>query len=175
MNSLIIGFAGPAGAGKDTAAAYLRMAYGFKIVGFADPMRNAWRAMGLPMPKTVEEKQDKLPGFDFSYRDGMQKLGEEWGRQLDPNMWVKLAEDRIEGRTVFSDVRYPSEAAMIKSHGGIIVNIKGRGYKLGTEQVQHPSERGVVGHYDIKNTGKLDDFYTELHNLVTRLMELEYV
>jgi len=142
---LIIGLTGPAGSGKDTAAAYMERRYSFLPIAFASPLKRALAAMGFEEPFNRDLKEATLPDFDFSYRKAAQTLGTEWGRSLDPNLWVKLAMRQIKEPKpyVFTDVRFDNEAEIIRAAGGRIWHVIGRKADLG-DRASHASENGVL-------------------------------
>jgi len=133
----ILGFCGYATAGKDTAALGL-IAAGWTRVAFADAVRNALTAIN-PIVQYVGADTvhiDRLanllrfrPYAELKpfIREELQRLGTEAGRQIHgEDCWVRIAErkiDAIPGNVVLTDVRFPNEAAAIRSWGGKIVRI----------------------------------------------------
>ena len=59
---MILGFAGPAGAGKDTAAAHLVAHHGYERRAFADPMRAALYALARRRSGAVGARSRGRPG-----------------------------------------------------------------------------------------------------------------
>lgn len=171
---MLIGLAGKAGSGKDTAGTYLRTQYGFQSYAFAQPLKIGLAAMGFAEPKR-DEKELPIPGFDFSWRQAAQKLGTEWGRELDPDIWLKLAEYKM--RTVpwlaITDVRFENEAASIRKHGGHIFHLTGREYEMQSDTQQHPSEAGIAFNpatdYMINNQTTLDNLYARLRDAINQI------
>ncbi len=173
---MLIGLAGNAGVGKDTAAGYLRAAHGFRQIAFADPIR-AMLLAALPLePKDFEHgrKEEVLPEIEKSPRQLMQLLGTEWGRNLvHPEIWVQLAEDKVLaehvtlGRAlVISDVREENEAAMIRKHRGVIVHLR---RKAAARVTVHSTEAGIGEHlrdWIIHNDGRPEDMFDMLDRLV---------
>lgn len=161
----VIGICGRAGAGKDTVGDWLVKNRGFKRISFATPIYAALEAIGFPAPATREEKEAKIEGFDFSWREAAQTLGTEWGRGLDKNLWLKIVEAKIAtGHFVITDVRFENEAQMIRKQGAII-HVGGRHSDLG-ERSSHVSEMPVMYYpgtdYVINNSGTMEELYTEL-------------
>lgn len=149
---MIIGFAGCAGAGKDTAADVLVRNFGFVKVALADPMKRAAREWFGWDEDVLWGSSDKRayvdPVFGFTARHALQQLGTEVGRRLHPDVWVehtmRVAETLVvasgwrytptgglerttrEARNpgvVISDVRFPNEVAAIQSAGGHVVRL----------------------------------------------------
>lgn len=92
---MLIGFTGRAQVGKDTAAAHLRAAHGFRQIAFADPLRAMLQTGFGLTAKDFEpgRKEELLPLIGKSPRQLMQSMGTEWGRTLvSPDVWVTLAE-----------------------------------------------------------------------------------
>lgn len=161
--SKIIGITGAAGAGKDTVADFLVEKYGFEKMSMAGPLKAGLVAMGFPEPLNRADKEKLIPGFDFTWREAAQKLGTEWGRGLDPNIWVKAVALRCRrgsDRIVISDIRFDNEATMIRQLQGRVLHIRGRAAEIGAAAAAHVSEAGVVvvPEYDgiIDNSGDFE-------------------
>jgi hypothetical protein len=155
----IVGLTGKAGAGKDTAAHLLceaLQARGRKTrtIAFADPIKAALLAMGVPSSYMHERhrKEIDIPSWGTSYRHLAQTLGTEWGRQHHgQDFWVRRLADRVVelgsmGRLpdvlVITDVRIQNEADWIKTRKGLLVEVT----RPDTSEVrQHVSEAGVKG------------------------------
>jgi hypothetical protein len=58
----------------------------------------------------------------------LQRVGTDEFRAADPNIWVRVLMDTIEEQSpdmaVITDVRFPNEAEVVKSLGGIVVNVR---------------------------------------------------
>lgn len=153
---IIIGLCGAAGAGKDTVASILRDAHDFSVEAFASPLYAAVSAMtGIPVDrlKSREFKEAPIPWLGgASPRRLLQTLGTEWGRDMiADHIWITLAERRVaeiaeQGcrGVVFSDCRFPNEAASIRSMGGVVWEVRRDGATcLRSDAAGHDSELGL--------------------------------
>lgn len=133
---LLIGLTGAAGAGKDTVASWLEHEWAFERMAFAEPLllmlHQLFAYAGVDGAWAVERAlKEKPTTLGYSYRHLVQTLGTEWGReQIAPDFWVRVAAQRIDStpllaasHIVFSDVRFPNEAAWIKSRGGYLARV----------------------------------------------------
>lgn len=168
----IIGFAGPAGCGKDTAGAVLITQHGYTRVSFAAPLKRALEAMGFPTPETADEKEAVIPWLGKSWRVLAQTLGTEWGREsIHPDLWVTLAlrELKPNGKYVFTDVRFENEARLIREFGGRVIHIKGRAHSMSDDTAIHASETGLgimSGDFVLNNCDTLEAFGAAVSELV---------
>lgn len=171
----LIGLTGAAGSGKSTAAEYLSRHFGFQVIKFAGPLKAGLSAMlrysGMSEKEiaTVIEGQNKEVPLDVlggrTPRHAMQTLGTEWGRTcMGGNFWVEMARSAVlrlprGSRILMDDVRFENEADMIRSLGGRIIMITGRGGITG----DHVSEKGV-GAPDlvIRNDSTIPEFQRRL-------------
>lgn len=148
QDTLMIGFHGPAGSGKDTMANGLQLWLGTRnseIRAFASPLKRMMAAANWPEPANRDLKEAYIEGFDFSWRQAAQTLGTEWGRALDSDLWVKLAtQNPCKEFTIFSDVRFDNEAKYIADYGGIVIDLQGRS---ASGVRAHVSEQGVKPQY----------------------------
>jgi len=144
----IIGFCGPAGAGKDLAAS---MVPGACRVAFADPIYHGLSTM-LGIQEAIlrdrSNKEEVIVGLGASPRQLLQTLGTEWGRRMVRDdvwlrvafwKWQQLAAGGI-SLIVVPDVRFENEARQIRSEGGEVWMI----HRPGVEPVAaHESEAGL--------------------------------
>lgn len=182
-----IGFCGPAGAGKSTAASHLVQHWRFNRVRFAEPLKAMLVALGLSAEHLdgalKEEPTPLLCGR--TPRQAMQWLGTEWGRDLiGPEFWIAAWQAAVERvppsftchggfnpirLIVADDVRFANEAQAIRDRGGIVVRIErpGAGSSSGGD---HASERtDFVPDRIIRNRGDLAGFRAEIDALAASL------
>lgn len=168
----IIGLAGCAGSGKDTVADLLLKQHGGYRRAFADPIREAAKAVfGLTdaQMQDRDKKEVEVPYWGRSPREILQLLGTESVRDVfGADTWVKSAElklaavlaaDAMETRgselLVYTDVRFPQEAGFIHSKGGVVVEVHRPGFGPVNE---HASDQGlpkICIDFDLMNRGDL--------------------
>jgi hypothetical protein len=181
MKPLLIGIAGVARSGKDTAAQHLVSHHGFQAYAFADPLRDGlMHILNLsPCDFDGAQKELPLPWLGRSPRQLMQSLGTEWGRNnVHPELWLLLAEQNLDllARThdetrgfVVSDVRFENEADFIRKRGGVVIHME----RIAALTVnQHSSENGVVrapGDIWLPNDGPFEELFTNLNHVVDTL------
>lgn len=138
-----IGIVGKLGSGKTSLANYLVAEFGYTKMSFADPMKDI-----------AKEFFDVEKGRPL-YRELMQKLGTDWFRSIDPDVWVKHLLKRATGdRMVVDDVRFPNEAKGLLDAGWLLVyldcsedirirRVLERDGSFDPACLSHPSETGV--------------------------------
>ncbi len=140
--TMIIGFVGFIGSGKDTAADYLVNFHGFRRDSFASTLKDAVACVF---------------GWDRTLLEGRTKESREWREQVDPwwskrlgkeitprwvlqywgtevcrngfhtDIWIASLENKIRktnDNVVVTDVRFPNEISAIKNAGGRVFRIK---------------------------------------------------
>lgn len=184
-----IGFCGPAGAGKSTAAEHLVKRWRFDRVRFAGPFKAMMLALGLSVDQVdgalKEEPSPLLCGR--TPRQVMQWLGTEWGRNLiGDGFWIaawQAAVERVPPRFTYrggfdpirlivaDDVRFANEAKAIRQRGGLVVRIERPG-AASASGGQHVSEQpDFVPDRIIRNTGDIDRFRAEIDALALSLRD----
>jgi hypothetical protein len=143
--TVIVGFAGKARSGKGTAARMLHDLWlGVKgdahILPFAKPIKDFAFLLGW------NGKKDKKG------RRLLQLLGTEIGRKcFRESFWIDKwwdavgafeAETRMPLLVISDDVRFDNEAEAIRSMGGLVVELTGRGGLKG-DTAAHKSEQGI--------------------------------
>ena len=167
----IIGLTGLAGSGKDTVRSYLQEQHAFAGMAFADPIRSMLAALLREVGASEDWMTDRLlkegtiPALGTSYRHLAQTLGTEWGRSVNPEFWLRIAQARLEVMreagvkcVVISDVRFLNEAHWISSEGGQVWRID----RPQAEAVRpHQSEliSHITPHRIIPNSGTLADLH----------------
>lgn len=173
----LFALAGPAGAGKTTAADYLVRRHGYIRLKFADPLKDMLRAIGLTEAE-IEGDLKEVPSKRLcgqSPRWAMQALGTEWGRRcIGDRFWVNLWAARAGsvfahgGRVVVDDCRFLNEAEAIRHEGGIIVGLTGRGGITGG----HESERvPISADTVVANDGSVALLESHLEGVLARWSE----
>jgi hypothetical protein len=171
-----IGITGKIGSGKSTAASILRDC-AFTERTFAEPLKSCALAFGFSYSEIYGSQAEKSAvntTWGISGREFLQKFGTEVCREQLPriiptmnNCWVKLATSNIVGNIVWSDVRFPDEAAAIKELGGIIIEI----VRPSNYQMFHTSEtQQIQSDMTIDNSGTIDDLRNNLHIVLTNYL-----
>lgn len=173
---MIIAITGLAGSGKNTVA---DMITGVPMA-FADPMKKFCQQIfgftneELFGPSEARERPSKRfcrpNGEPLTPRFALQTLGTEWGRNCDPDVWVKYAMWRAReieatanqngaGPVIITDLRFVNEAEHVLAAGGEIWRIDRPGLTRGS----HPSEIDIwspamdrLVAVNISNTGTLE-------------------
>lgn len=171
----LIGLTGRKYSGKSTAASYLRTSHGYVEYSFADPLKKAiidifdlpYSAVyGSELQKNTVDTYWKVSGRELMqvigtelFRDELVKyfphLEDVWSKRLYKDLISFNDED---DKVVVSDVRFPSDAALIRRLGGKIVKI----VRNESEQIQdsHMSEnQNIVPDIVIENNHSMEEFY----------------
>lgn len=180
MRKILIGLAGPAGVGKDTAAEFIADA-GLMRYAFAGPIKEALAAMGFSRSIYDQDgvKDEPIPDFGVSYRKLAQHLGTEFGRAILPDFWLRIAERTYRNLDVssdypwrgmvVSDVRFENEAAWIRREG-LLIHIVGPSRRpIAADGATHSSEAGIErlpGDVIVTNTGSLTFMFGQLEQAV---------
>jgi hypothetical protein len=181
---VIVAFTGRKGHGKDAAS--MALPDDFKLLRFADPLKNMIRSLlhdlnvaGDLIERLVEgDLKERSLGVlgGKSTRYALQTLGTEWGRGLvSRNLWADTFKTRSAGhpRVKVTDVRFQDEVDAIHSLGGIVIRIYNpRRIDLSSTSL-HDSETSIDAlEVDriIVNDGTLE----ELHDKVKKCLGLPY-
>ena len=168
---LVIGFAGKARSGKDTAGAYLVDQYQFLRYSFAQPLKDATNIMFHLTDKQIENKEKPAEPWGRSPRELYQKVGTDIARAIDVNVWVKGADifknDNPGRSIVITDVRFSNEADWIRSHGGVVIFLESKTRGI-HEHTDHSSENGLTGEdvdLIMENDGTIEAFHEKLEEM----------
>ena len=184
----IVGLAGLAGAGKDTAADRLCDEHGFERWAFAEPIRTMVMALLVEVGIDYDciydraRKERPTPHLDVSPRQMLQTLGMAFRDRFDPQFWVRATSmalglhdlpnsTPVHDRIVITDVRFPEEAAWIKSFGGVIVRIDRDGAGLAGPTGHHASEnQHIKASFRITNNGTVADLHEHIDHMAAYLL-----
>lgn len=150
----LVGLIGRKGSGKDTVAVTLTTR-GYRNVKFAGALKTMIRSL-LAYQGLDEETIERMVEGDLKEtptpylagrtpRYAMQRLGDEWGRQLmDEDFWVIVTRPLLRtGKAVATDVRYPNEVQAIIDEGGVPFGVEAEWIK--PTPGEHESEALIDG------------------------------
>lgn len=171
----LIAFFGPSKSGKDECARIvgdLVRPRPFLRIEFAEPIRWALEAMGVPRSHLRERKDE--PCADLGGRTGreaMVALGEGI-RAVDPLYYVRHALMRAEMRTrddesvAISDGRTVDEARAVRDAGGLCVWVQRP--SAAADAVLEPEVRALC-QAEIDNSGDLDHLRREVERVLAEV------
>lgn len=177
--SRLIGIAGRAGSGKDTAGAHLVECHGFDQYAFADPIRAMLGALGAFPAADLINRDTKEVVIDWlgkSPRQMAQTLGTEWGRELvHPQLWVLMAQRRWEsakaaGKSlVITDVRFENEVEWIQAQGGQVIVLERPGVQAVSAHASEQFNPADLADWFIRNDNTIDILLHRVDEAVTEL------
>lgn len=196
VEPIIVGLSGYAGSGKDTAAKGLLWTGEWSHASFAAKLKDMALAINPWVP--VRRGQLGYDEFNVAdeptawvrYAEYLEKVGHEQGKYgneevralqqrigtdagrnvLGDDVWVDAAmRDLPPGNVVFTDCRFPNEAAAIQDAGGYVIRIE----RPGTTPVNsHPSEHALDDFpFDARiiNDGTQQDLHQQLKTAIAML------
>lgn len=138
---ILLAMYGRARSGKDTAADYLAQQLGLYKYAFAEPLKTMLKSV-FGDHFHEGDRSGICPETGKSYREMMQTLGTEWGRNLmTDDVWINLVQKKWDwvkaggwaagapsfggfSGMILSDLRFDSEAEWVRSQGGYVIEIK---------------------------------------------------
>lgn len=174
--ALLIGIAGKARAGKDTAANRLRQVLdgSSHTLHFAGPLKEmaaAFAGEDLALYYDDVSKEEVIPWLGVTRRSLLQTLGSEAVKpHLGNDVWVKRLMVDVEANShldfiIVPDVRFDLEAQAIKDRGGVILHISRAAAGLPGALGAHASEAGIdpmLVDVDIENDTSIQSFWIEV-------------
>ena len=188
---VLIGILGKKRHGKDTIADYLVRQYGYTKREFADPLKEACKAVfGFTDDQVYGElKETKDPFWKVTPRHVLQYVGTELFRNqigtiiphVGKDIWVQallknvdtIRKNNPNANIVVTDVRFPNEVDIIRSIGGIVIRINRP--SINTTIDTHSSELEIDKlnvDCEILNEGSINDLELLLKDLMKFLFSL---
>jgi hypothetical protein len=118
---------------------------------------------------TLLDSELQGPLAKTSPRRMYQLVGTEWGRAVDADLWLKLAQKKLLNSKglIITDVRFPNEAEWVQRQEGYVMRIE---REATTVVANHSSENGIPDHlvdFFIPNDGGIGDMEHYLHAVIT--------
>lgn len=166
----IIALSGYAKSGKSTVAEIIRTIQPrWEIKSFAGKLREVASVLtGIPPDMFKGLKDNRLPGYDMTIREFLQKLGTDAIRNnLHQDTWVNalFSEYKETDKWIIDDCRFPNEAQIVSDFGGKIWRINRPGV---TATNNHTSETALDDWFFdvvIENTGDKDFLKSQIEEL----------
>lgn len=185
--SLIVGFRGHSGVGKDTACRILKTvlagratvescAIAARVKSIAHSL---YSHLGHQHPSHYDtcrpDRYVKLPLIDKSPVDIWCALGAAMRDYVYTNSWIDAAilHAQASDATLFclTDVRYPSEVEAVRRSGGVIVNVINPRAKPLNSPADHALDHWSGTYdYDLVNDGTETELENRVHRLSVKLL-----
>lgn len=163
-----IGITGLKRSGKNTVGAFIEKHHISNCMqaSFADPIRAISICMGFTHDQINVNKNEVNEIWEMSWRTFAQQFGTDIMRnRFQDDVWIKLGNQQLidnpTKKLVFTDIRFPNEAKLIRDMGGIVILVN---RPEAREEDSHSSEQGIL-------TGQVDYVINNLGNLVELEME----
>jgi energy-coupling factor transporter ATP-binding protein EcfA2 len=176
----LIGFSGRRGSGKDTIARLIQQVQPerrWHIRSVGEPIKAVCAALageGVAPYFSQQGKKEVLPAFGRTRGEMLQQVGLAL-RQWEPDIWVQAFFSQLpsEQFTIIPDVRFPNEADLIRSRGGLMFRVEGdplhqRGD--GTRDDLHLSETALDDYPHFTSVLHNNGSFTELEQQVRELL-----
>lgn len=166
---MIIAISGKAGSGKDTVGTFIykcltsakRTNIPF-VFHFADTLKESLsHIFNCPIEEFYRNKNGIVDGFNFTYREAMQKYGTAIRDLFGDDVWAKALFKGYDPKFPFiiCDLRYKSELEYIKKKdpNAILIRVNRPGIKLMNHESEIDLDSYKDWNYIIDNNGTLEE------------------
>jgi len=179
----LIGLSGRRGSGKDTVARLIQQMQPerqWQIRSVGEPIKAVCAALAGEDQAPYFSQQGKtelLPAFNHTRGEMLQQVGLAL-RLWEPDIWVQAFFSQLPAHhfTLIPDVRFPNEADLIRSRGGLMLRVEGDPLRQrgdGTRDDTHPSETALDNypHFaaTIWNSGSVADLERQVRELLVQM------
>ena len=175
---MLIGITGQKFSGKSTVAKMLSEMLGYKVVSFADKLKDVTCVLSGCTREQLEDYDFKesvlVPNHlkpycgnaEFpTYRAFLQHFGSEVMRDVNDNIWIDCTLDNCGKNAIISDVRFPNEAKAIKELGGVIIRVERVGLESNDTHSSETSMKQIIPDYIIENNKGLEELSLAVRHL----------
>lgn len=176
---MLIGITGQKFSGKSTVAKMLSEMLGYKVVSFADKLKDITCVLSGCTREQLENYDFKecelVPNHlkpycgnaEFpTYRAFLQHFGSEVMRGINDSIWIDCTLDNCGENAIISDVRFPNEAKAIKEQGGIIIRVEREGLQSSDTHSSETAMKQIVPDVIIDNNRDLRALYSNVSSWV---------
>ena len=176
---MLIGITGQKFSGKSTVAKMLSEMLGYKVVSFADKLKDVTCVLSGCTREQLEDYEFKecelVPNHlkpycgdaEFpTYRAFLQYFGSEVMRGVNDNIWIDCTLDNCGENAIIADCRFPNEAKAIKEQGGIVIRVERDGLQSSDTHSSETAMKGIVPDYIIENNKGLKELSNSVGHLV---------
>lgn len=176
----IIAFTGLSGSGKDLAASFFEDLPGnWRVLKFAALLKSVVAAFLSVSPEFLEKCKELDNLWGETNRKTLIRVSGVFKELYGDDVWIKSITnvlDEEKGRSfLVTDLRYPSEAEVLRSRGAYLVRINRfggeRGLPLEAKHTEHSETVGlsIKADYVIENYGTIEEFKHEIHKMLVDL------
>lgn len=181
---MLIAICGHKFSGKSTVARLLHNATGYRVVSFADKLKDVTCVLSGCTREDLEDYDFKetqlVPDYLRPYcgnakkptfRAFLQYFGSEVMRGVNDNIWIDCTLSNCEENVIVSDCRFPNEAKAVKDRGGIVIKVVREG--CGGDSHQSETLIDEIGaDYTLWNDTTLENLVLNVDSLVRLLRNL---
>ena len=175
---LVIGVCGFKGHGKDTAAQVVQQRFGFTRLAFADGVKKlVAEALHIPLWWLHDpvKKEEMHAASGKTYRQWMQLMGTEVGRNIWGDTWINWWRDEVVksdiNKVIVTDMRFFNEFNMITDGDWDAMTIRVHNPRKPLSDDAHESERYALTmpvDVEVKNDGTIPDLWEKTENAILR-------
>ena len=178
---MLIAICGHKFSGKSTVARLLHNATGYKVVSFADKLKDVCCVLSGCTREQLEDYEFKenelVPDYLRPYcgnvkkptfRAFLQHFGSEVMRGVNDNIWIDCTLSNCGEDCIVSDCRFPNEARAVKARGGIVIKVVREGCG-GDSHCSEVSIDEIVPDYTLWNDTTLENLVLNVDSLVRLL------
>ena len=176
---MLIGITGQKFSGKSTVAKMLSEMLGYKVVSFADKLKDVTCVLSGCTREQLEDydfKENELvPDYLRPYclnaekptfRAFLQYFGSEVMRGVNDNIWIDCTLSNCGKDAIISDCRFPNEAKAVKARGGIVIKVVRPDVKASDSHQSETMIDEIVPDYTLYNDTTLENLVVNVDCLV---------